>query len=126
MTLCNASVLTCFAVNHILLWLLVDISLVLMNRVIGFQFFQQVDFNMPINYPNLCVSILFTLLFNPTKKHLQILLRKCLIIKSPLTGSNRRPTDYKSVQIPYLYKLILTDLNLIICNIVIYIIFLFL
>ena len=34
------------------------------------------------------------------KKALQILLRKCLIIKSPLTGSNRRPTDYKSVALP--------------------------
>ena len=36
----------------------------------------------------------------PIKKHLQILLRKCLIIKSPLPGSNQRPTDYKSVALP--------------------------
>ena len=42
----------------------------------------------------------FTLLFTPTKKHLQILFRKCLIIKSPLPGSNQRPTDYKSVALP--------------------------
>ena len=50
---------------------------------------------------------MFTLLFTPTKKHLQILLRKCLIIKSPLQGSNPRPTDYKSILILNLYNSIL-------------------
>ena len=30
------------------------------------------------------------------KKHLRNLHRKCLIIKSPRTDSNRRPADYKS------------------------------
>ncbi len=34
------------------------------------------------------------------KKHSPEKTRKCLMIRSPLTGSNRRPTDYKSVALP--------------------------
>ena len=43
----------------------------------------------------------------PNKKSTYNFHRKCLIFKSPLSGSNQRPTDYKSY-----FNLILTRINL--------------